>query len=60
MLCCVLCCIVLCVLAAFVVVMQEPRSVRDTAPLHPQESGSNKAQVAKKEVVNDEGGLRWR
>lgn len=38
----------------------EPRSVRDTAPLHPQESGSNKARVAKKEVVNDEGGLRWR
>lgn len=51
-----ICCVVL---AAFVW-MQEPRSVRDTAPLHPQESGSNKAQVAKKEVVNDEGGLRWR
>lgn len=26
----------------------EPRSVRDTAPLHPQESGSNKAQVARR------------
>lgn len=51
-----ICCVVL---AAFVL-MQEPRSVRDTAPLHPQESGSNKAQVARKEVVNDEGGLRWR
>ncbi|KAH6767176.1 Protein kinase superfamily protein [Perilla frutescens var. hirtella] len=35
----------------------EPRSVRDAAaPLHPGASGSNKAQFAKKEVVNDEEG----
>ncbi|KAL0348408.1 UNVERIFIED_CONTAM: putative receptor-like serine/threonine-protein kinase [Sesamum angustifolium] len=39
----------------------EPRSVRDTAPLHPQTSGNNKIQSAEKEVVNnDEERLRWR
>ncbi|KAL9141570.1 hypothetical protein ABFS82_14G113800 [Erythranthe guttata] len=39
----------------------EPRSVRDTDPLHPQASGKNKMQSAQKEVVNDdEGRLRWR
>ncbi|KAL0376146.1 UNVERIFIED_CONTAM: putative receptor-like serine/threonine-protein kinase [Sesamum calycinum] len=39
----------------------EPRSVRDTAPLHPQTSGNNKIQSAEKEVVNnEEERLRWR
>ncbi|KAK4405262.1 putative receptor-like serine/threonine-protein kinase [Sesamum angolense] len=39
----------------------EPRSVRDTAPLHAQTSGNNKIESAEKEVVNnDEERLRWR
>ncbi|KAL0386962.1 UNVERIFIED_CONTAM: putative receptor-like serine/threonine-protein kinase [Sesamum radiatum] len=39
----------------------EPRSVRDTVPLHPQTSGNNKIQSAEKEVVNnEEERLRWR
>lgn len=36
--------------------MQEPRTVRETVPLHPQVSGSSRTPLTKKEEVNDEEG----
>ncbi|KAK6120948.1 hypothetical protein DH2020_045306 [Rehmannia glutinosa] len=38
----------------------EPRSVRDTAPLHPQALGNNEMQSSQKKEVDDNEGLRWR
>ncbi|KAK6121444.1 hypothetical protein DH2020_044820 [Rehmannia glutinosa] len=36
----------------------EPRSVRDTAPLHPQALGNNEMQSSQKKEVDDNEGLR--